>query len=92
MSTPTPTRNCCASPHPSGAHLPSKAAAAAVARMCCSLVPASLNVFAHGLQKLGKTRANSDDIFTALADVYAQCQGAFACAVMIAGFGILGFR
>ncbi|RYP11878.1 hypothetical protein DL767_011281 [Monosporascus sp. MG133] len=25
-----------------------------------------LNIFAHGLQKLGKTRANSDDIFTAL--------------------------
>lgn len=52
----------------------------------------SLNVFAHGLQKLGKTRANSEDLFTALGDVYAKCQGAFACTAMIAGFGILAFR
>ncbi|TIC92382.1 Putative Phosphoribosyltransferase domain, glutamine amidotransferase type 2 [Colletotrichum destructivum] len=51
-----------------------------------------LNIFAHGLQKLGKTRAVSDDIFTALGDVYSKCQGAFACTAMIAGFGILGFR
>ncbi|KAK7432817.1 hypothetical protein QQZ08_000680 [Neonectria magnoliae] len=51
-----------------------------------------LNIFAHGLQKLGKTRANSDDIFTALSDVYSMCQGAFACTAMIAGFGILCFR
>lgn len=52
----------------------------------------SLNVFAHGLQKLGKNRVNSDDIFTALGDVYSMCQGAFACTAMIAGFGILCFR
>ncbi|QPH04970.1 hypothetical protein C2857_002384 [Epichloe festucae Fl1] len=51
-----------------------------------------LNVFAHGLQKLGKNRVNSDDIFTALGDVYSMCQGAFACTAMIAGFGILCFR
>ncbi|KPM37893.1 Amidophosphoribosyltransferase [Neonectria ditissima] len=51
-----------------------------------------LNIFAQGLQKLGKTRANSDDIFTALGDVYSMCQGAFACTAMIAGFGILAFR
>ncbi|KAJ4109958.1 hypothetical protein NW760_002589 [Fusarium oxysporum] len=51
-----------------------------------------LNIFAHGLQQLGKTRANSEDIFTALGDVYAKCQGAFACTAMIAGFGILAFR
>ncbi|RBR17898.1 uncharacterized protein FIESC28_06337 [Fusarium coffeatum] len=51
-----------------------------------------LNIFAHGLQQLGKTRANSEDIFTALSDVYAKCQGAFACTAMIAGFGILAFR
>lgn len=54
--------------------------------------PFSLNIFAHGLQKLKKVRANSDDIFTALGDVYSKCQGAFACTAMIAGFGILGFR
>lgn len=51
-----------------------------------------LNIFAHGLQQLGKTRANSEDIFTALSDVYSKCQGAFACTAMIAGFGILAFR
>jgi amidophosphoribosyltransferase len=51
-----------------------------------------LNIFAHGLQKLGKTRANTDDIFTALSDVYSMCQGAFAATAMVAGFGILGFR
>lgn len=55
-------------------------------------MPPSLNIFANGLQKLGKTRANSDDIFTALGDVYSMCQGAFACTAMIAGFGVLGFR
>ncbi|KAL2212077.1 Amidophosphoribosyltransferase [Sarocladium strictum] len=51
-----------------------------------------LNVFAHGLHKLGKTRAKVDDIFTALEDVYAKCNGAYACTGMIAGFGILAFR
>ncbi|KAF4967911.1 hypothetical protein FSARC_4604 [Fusarium sarcochroum] len=51
-----------------------------------------LNIFAHGLEKLGKTRANSEDIFTALEDVYSKCQGAFASTAMIAGFGILAFR
>ncbi|RDA89779.1 hypothetical protein CP533_4688 [Ophiocordyceps camponoti-saundersi (nom. inval.)] len=51
-----------------------------------------LNVFAHALNELGKARANVDDVFTALRDVYARCRGAFACTAMIAGFGILGFR
>ncbi|WYZ33848.1 hypothetical protein EsH8_I_000124 [Colletotrichum jinshuiense] len=51
-----------------------------------------LNVFAHALNELGKDRANMDDVFTALHEVYARCQGAFACTAMIAGFGILGFR
>lgn len=51
-----------------------------------------LNVYAHALSELGKSRANSEDIFTALRTVYEKCQGAFACTVMIAGFGILGFR
>jgi glutamine phosphoribosylpyrophosphate amidotransferase len=51
-----------------------------------------LNVFAHGLQKLGRTRAKVDDIFDALGDVYSRCQGAFACTAMITGFGIVAFR
>ncbi|KAK2616610.1 amidophosphoribosyltransferase [Conoideocrella luteorostrata] len=51
-----------------------------------------LNLYAHALTELGKSRVNSEDIFTALRTVYAKCQGAFACTVMIAGFGILGFR
>ncbi|TLD23290.1 hypothetical protein PspLS_07467 [Pyricularia sp. CBS 133598] len=51
-----------------------------------------LNVFAHALYELNKARANVDDVFTALREVYARCHGAFACTAMIAGFGILGFR
>ncbi|EEY14412.1 amidophosphoribosyltransferase [Verticillium alfalfae VaMs.102] len=51
-----------------------------------------LNIFAYALNELGKTRASVADVFTALREVYARCQGAFACTAMIAGFGILGFR
>jgi len=51
-----------------------------------------LNVFAHALGELGKARANVEDVFKSLQDVYARCHGAFACTALIAGFGILGFR
>lgn len=51
-----------------------------------------LNVFANALNEIGKARANVDDVFTALRDVYLKCHGAFACTAMLAGFGILGFR
>ncbi|KAI1816006.1 amidophosphoribosyltransferase [Poronia punctata] len=37
-----------------------------------------LNVFAYALNELGKTRADVQDVFTALREVYSRCQGAFA--------------
>ena len=51
-----------------------------------------LNIFADHLQKTGKFRVNEQDIFDALAGVYNQCLGGYACVGMIAGFGIFGFR
>lgn len=51
-----------------------------------------LNIFANALNELGKARANVDDVFTALREVYLKCQGAFAVTAMLTGFGILGFR
>lgn len=52
----------------------------------------SLNVYAHALHELGKARANADDIFAGLREVYTRCKGGYACVAMITGFGILGFR
>lgn len=51
-----------------------------------------LNVFANNLQKTGKVRINEEDIFAAIRALYSQCRGGYSCAVMIAGFGIIGFR
>ncbi|MGR9114344.1 MAG: amidophosphoribosyltransferase [Gammaproteobacteria bacterium] len=51
-----------------------------------------LNVFAHELQELRKLQLSVDDVFTAVSRVYERCRGAYAVIVMIAGFGILGFR
>ncbi|MDO9424840.1 MAG: amidophosphoribosyltransferase [Methylobacter sp.] len=51
-----------------------------------------LNVFAHELQSLGKLHLSVDDVFQAVSGVHRRCRGAYAAVVMIAGFGILGFR
>ncbi|PPD47026.1 MAG: amidophosphoribosyltransferase [Methylobacter sp.] len=51
-----------------------------------------LNVFAHELQSLGKLQLSVDDVFQAVAGVHRRCRGAYAVVIMIAGFGILGFR
>ncbi|MDD5126339.1 amidophosphoribosyltransferase, partial [Methylovulum sp.] len=51
-----------------------------------------LNVFAHELQSLGKLRLSVSDVFAAVAGVHRRCRGAYAVVIMIAGFGILGFR
>lgn len=51
-----------------------------------------LNVFAHELQQFGKLHLDVDDVFKAVEVVHKRCRGAYAVVVMIAGFGILGFR
>ena len=51
-----------------------------------------LNVFAHELQSLGKLDLSVDDVFEAVSGVHRRCRGAYAVVIMIAGFGILGFR
>ncbi|MFI3154980.1 MAG: amidophosphoribosyltransferase [Methylococcaceae bacterium] len=51
-----------------------------------------LNVFAHELQTLGKLHLTVDDVFQAVSGVHRRCRGAYAVVIMIAGFGILGFR
>lgn len=51
-----------------------------------------LNVFAHELQQSGKLTLTVDDVFEAVSAVHRRCRGAYAVVVMIAGFGVLGFR
>lgn len=51
-----------------------------------------LNIFAHELQNLGKLRITPKDVFKAVEGVHKRCKGAYAVVIMIAGFGILGFR
>ncbi len=51
-----------------------------------------LNVFAHELQRRGKMSPTPEDVFAAITGVHMRCRGAYAVIVMIAGYGIAGFR
>lgn len=51
-----------------------------------------LNVFAHELQQKGHLKPTADDIFDAVAGVHKRCRGGYVAVVMIAGYGIVGFR
>jgi len=51
-----------------------------------------LNVFAHELQSQNKLHLSVDDVFAAVSGVHRRCRGAYAVVIMIAGYGILGFR
>ena len=41
---------------------------------------------------LGKLDLSVDDVFQAVSGVHRRVRGAYAVVIMIAGFGILGFR
>ncbi|MDN6275462.1 amidophosphoribosyltransferase [Psychrobacter sp.] len=51
-----------------------------------------LNILAHEMQNLGKTKPTSDDIFEALKAVYSRCEGAYGVVALITGHGLLAFR
>lgn len=51
-----------------------------------------LNVFAHELQLLSKVAPEPADVFKAIEGVHKRCRGGFAAVVMLAGYGIVGFR
>jgi|SRR5690554_385362 amidophosphoribosyltransferase len=51
-----------------------------------------LNIFAHELQQIGKLQPAADDIFKAVEQVHARCQGGYAVVAMITGYGIVAFR
>ncbi|WP_353570738.1 amidophosphoribosyltransferase [Candidatus Albibeggiatoa sp. nov. BB20] len=51
-----------------------------------------LNIFARALQKMGKSRLDQEDIFTAVKEVQRRCRGGYAAIAMIMGYGIVGFR
>jgi amidophosphoribosyltransferase len=53
---------------------------------------ALLNVFAHELQRRNKVKPTPEDVFAAVAGVHNRCRGGFACVVMLAGYGLVGFR
>lgn len=51
-----------------------------------------LNIFAHELQRRDKMQPSPEDVFAAITGVHQRCRGAFAAIVMLAGYGIVGFR
>jgi amidophosphoribosyltransferase len=51
-----------------------------------------LNIFAHELQSIAKVNLTPDDIFSVVTAVHNRCKGAYAAIILIAGYGILGFR
>ncbi len=52
-----------------------------------------LNVFAHELQKaVSGLSLDASSVFHAVTALNARVEGAYACVVMIAGFGVVAFR
>ncbi|HEX4299572.1 MAG TPA: amidophosphoribosyltransferase [Gammaproteobacteria bacterium] len=51
-----------------------------------------LNVFAHELQRVGGVEPDERAIFKAVSAVHRRCRGAYAVTVLVAGFGVVGFR
>ena len=52
-----------------------------------------LNVFAHELQQaVSGLSLDPSSIFKAVTALHARAKGAYACVVMIAGYGIVAFR
>ncbi|MDE2259755.1 MAG: class II glutamine amidotransferase, partial [Betaproteobacteria bacterium] len=52
-----------------------------------------LNVLAHELHDAAKShKLDPADIFSAVAQVYRRCHGAYAAVTIIAGHGLLAFR
>jgi amidophosphoribosyltransferase len=52
-----------------------------------------LNVFAHELQQaVSGLSLDASSVFAAVTALHARVRGAYACVVMIAGFGVVAFR
>ena len=51
-----------------------------------------LNIFAYELQSQGKLHPNQHDIFAAIEEVHARCNGAYAVVGLIANYGTFAFR
>jgi amidophosphoribosyltransferase len=51
-----------------------------------------MNVFAHELMLRKTLRLTPEDVFEAIAMVHRRCRGAYACVVLINGYGVVGFR